>query len=161
MKETVVCKFCLEPIFNFICVNCLETSIKKWLFCSNLLKDFKKFSKNLRNRFESNFEKEKCIKCGMPLETSICPYCYTKEVFDFFYLKDKTIAEGFIRVFNFDFLKVGHGSDTITVKNFTPIMISEDIENSDINICENCENQSDDLKKVNGSYICEVCRDEA
>lgn len=96
----------------------------------------------------------------MMVEVPICPYCYIKEVFNFLYSKDEKLAENFIKLFNFDFLKVGHNSEITITKNFNPTIISEEKEDFDMNICENCENQSDYLKKVNGSYLCEVCRDE-
>lgn len=161
MRETVICRICLEPIFNHICVDCLEDSVQKWLSSRpEILKDFKKFSQNLKSLFESSTEKEKCIICGKKTETIICPYCYTKEVFDFLSSKDENLAEKFIKTFNFDFLKVGHSPETILTKNLLPIIITEKEESSDINICENCGNQSEDLREVNGSYICEVCEDE-
>ena len=163
MKETIICKLCLEPIFNYICFNCLENSVKKWLsgISQELLSKFEKFSQDLKNHFGSSAEEEKCMICWKKAEMIACPYCYSKEVFDFLSLHDKNLAESFIRNFNFDFLKVGHSSESILTKNLLPIIIVNKKENSDINICENCGNQSDDLKEVNGSYICEVCRDES
>jgi protein-arginine kinase activator protein McsA len=126
-----------------------------------ILSEFEKFSQDLKNRFESSLEREKCIKCGEKTEVIICPYCYTKEVFDFLSLKDRKLAEDFIQIFNFDFLKVGHLSESISTRNLIPIIIADKKENSDLNICENCGNQSEDLREVNGSYICEVCEDES
>jgi hypothetical protein len=161
-EETLICKICLEPILNFICINCLEDSAKKWLniYSPNILNDFEEFSKNLKNLFESSFDEEKCIKCNEKTKTIICPYCYSKEVIDFLTLKDKKLADNFAKFFNFDFLKIGKSSGDILTKNLLPIIIVDEKNNSDINICESCENQSDDLRKVNGNYICEVCRDE-
>jgi recombinational DNA repair protein RecR len=143
-------------------VNCLEDSVQKWLNSKpEILNDFKNFSQNLKAIFESSVEEEKCIICGRKTGTIICPYCYTKEVFDFLFSKDKSLGENFIKIFNFDFLKVGHSSKTILTKNLMPIIIAEKEKESDINICENCGNQSEDLREVNGSYICEVCEDES
>jgi recombinational DNA repair protein RecR len=144
-------------------VNCLEASVQKWLgeLSPNLLKDFERFSQFLKNHFESSVEKEKCIICGRKTETIICPYCYTKEVFHFLSLKDEKLAESFIKTFNFDFHKVGYAAETILTKNLSSIIITEKEESSDINICENCGNQSEDLREVNGSFICEVCEDES
>lgn len=160
MSETIICKICLEPIFNYLCVNCLEFSVRRWFEGLSFdLSDFEKFSQNLKNQFESFAEKEKCIKCGKRAETIICPYCYAKEVFDLLSLRERKLAESFIKIFNFDFLKVGLFSESILTRNLMPIIIVDDKESSDINICENCGNQYD-LRQVNGSYICEVCEDE-
>lgn len=161
MRETTICKICFEPIFNPICVDCLSTSTKKWLSINipQLLTEFQDFSKNLKEKFEFPQEEEKCAKCGNRLETTICPYCYSREVYGLLSLKDEKLAKNFIKFFNFDFLNVGYSSEN-TIKNLIPVMIVDEEESSDINICENCGNQSDDLKEVNGNYICEVCRDE-
>jgi len=149
----------LEPIYNHICVDCIEGLVEKWLR-PDLLNDFKSFSQNLKEHFESFQEKERCIICGRKAETIICPFCYTKEIFDFLSLKDEKLAEDFIKIFNFDFLKVGHSSKSILTKDFSPVIITYKKESSDLNICENCGNQAD-LKEVNGSYICEDCEDES
>ncbi|MEM7826044.1 MAG: hypothetical protein QW451_00210 [Candidatus Aenigmatarchaeota archaeon] len=160
MEETIICTLCLEPIFNHICVNCLENSVEKFLGNSEFLEEFKKFSENLKKKFESSFEKEKCIKCKLEAETIFCPYCYSKEVFDFLSTKNEELAKNFIKFFNFDFLGNGYASQTILTRNWLPVILAEKKEDQDLNICENCGNQCDDLRDFNGSYICGECEDE-
>jgi hypothetical protein len=162
-EETLICKICLEPIFNYICVDCLESSVEKWVSVHfpNVLNDFKSFSNRFKNTFASYVEKEKCIKCNRTTETIVCPYCYLKEVYDFLSLKNKHLAEIFIKFFNFNSLKSEKPFESISIKNFSPVILVEEKNNPEINICEVCGNQSDYLRKVNGSYICEVCEDES
>ncbi|MEM5853091.1 MAG: hypothetical protein QXS37_00150 [Candidatus Aenigmatarchaeota archaeon] len=160
--ETVICKICLEPLFNPICVNCLGSSVEKWIKTRipKILGKFKEFDEKLKKIFESFQEVQRCIKCGGKLETIICPYCYSKEVYGFLSLENEKLGKNFIREFNFDFLEVGHEEETILTRNLLPVVITDKRELFDTNMCEICGNQSDDLKEVEGNFICEDCKDE-
>lgn len=162
MNETLICRLCLEPVFNHICVDCLENSVEKWFekFNLSILPEFKKFSESLKKHFESSFEREKCIKCKRENETIFCPYCYSKEIFDFLLTKNGALAKSFIRIFNFDFLGTGYESLLVPTNNLPQLILTDEQEDHDLNICENCGNQSEDLRNVNGNYICGECEDE-
>lgn len=156
-RDISICSICLEPIYNFICSDCLEKSIEKWIKDKKLLVEFRKFHEKLKRIFSSENEKEFCIKCRNTNSCSICPYCYTKEIYTWLKEKSKELAERFWKIFNFDFENTGITTDS-TLKNFQPIIISR-IENTLFSICENCEKVAE-LKIVNGSWLCEECREE-
>jgi hypothetical protein len=159
MEEIIICRLCLENISNYICVDCLGNSVSKWIEAQdpNLLNDFKIFQEFLKNHFASFSETGKCVRCRNSNETAICPYCYTKEILSWLSTKSENLSKIFKKIFNFDFLNVGY-SEGIEVKNWSPPLIIDE-EEPDMNICESCGNQSEFLYKVNGSYICENCRD--
>lgn len=162
MEETTICNLCLEPIFNHICVDCLAASVSKWIMAQDfsLLGDFKIFQDNLKNHFGSSSQHEKCIKCRASTDTVICPFCYTKEVFLWLEPKDENLAETFKKFFNFTFIGTDFFYLDDEMRNHVPAMITNTRRKHDMNICDSCENQSDDLIDVNGDYICEDCRDE-
>jgi hypothetical protein len=158
ITEISICSICLEPIWNFICIGCLKKSIEKWIKSKELLQEFKKFHEKLEDTFSSGDRKEFCIRCHTTSGCSICPYCYTKEVYTWLKEKSQELAEKFWKIFNFNF----EGSDISKnprVKNLQPVIFYP----RDIllfSICENCEKPSEFLKKVNGSWLCEECREE-
>jgi len=158
MEETVICKLCLEPIFNFICIDCLGGTVKRWLTLvkPKLLKGFSKFHEQLFNYFSSFENQERCMKCNNVIDTVICPYCYEKEVFWWLFPKDVKLSNMFAKLFNFDFFGPGY-LPTIKTRNLEPIVIVDKKNKSDLNICENCGQVSDNLKKENESWFCETC----
>lgn len=159
-KETVICKLCLEPIFNFICIDCQHSLITKWLLGlgeNDLLYELNKFHIKLKEKF-SSFQPTFCIKCKQTVETPICPYCYVKEVFYFFSDKNTEIAKKFIKFFNYDFNNTGYHY-TIKTENLLPVIITDKRRSSDLNFCEECGEISD-LTYNNGKWLCEDCKDE-
>lgn len=162
MEETIICRICLEPIMNFLCTDCLKQAISSWLSSESnqLLADYQVFHSLLSNFFSGN-EQEFCVKCKKKSNTILCPYCYTNEVFWWLFNKNINLAKKFVHLFNFDFLDIGFFPHTKT-RNLKPIIISEDQENFDeIGICESCGQLSENLKKENGVWLCESCREES
>lgn len=159
-QETPICKLCLEPVYNFICVDCQHDSVVKFLEANrDLLGEFESFHKKLVQTFSTDQNTIKCIKCGKVSETAICPYCYAKEVFFWLLEKNPSVAENFSRTFNYDFMNVGL-NDSIKTRNLMPIIICDQREKSDINICDSCGEPSDNLHEVDGKWLCEACRDD-
>ena len=156
-KETEICKLCLEPIFNFICIDCQHASVVNWLSengSAELVSEFNKFHEKIKEEFASTQNVMFCIKCKQMKETAICPYCYAKEVFHWLLDRNPEVAKKFAKIFNFGY------SPTIEIENSMPIIIVNERESSDLNFCEECGIVSDNLKKINGKWLCESCRDE-
>lgn len=160
MEETVICRMCLEPIHNFLCVNCLNKTVSTWLSSEKkeLLKDYNEFHQTILNEFTSDDNQEKCIKCRNMTNTVLCPYCYVNEVFWWVFSKNTDLARKFVRLFNFDFLGTGYLPKPKT-RNLEPAIFVEEEEPTDIGICENCGNTSDNLRNVGGDWLCESCRE--
>ena len=159
--ETVICRMCFEPIFNFLCIDCLGKTVSTWLSKekSNLVKSFNSFHSKLRAYFSSDENEEKCIKCGRTTNAVLCPYCYVNEIFWWMFEKDMKLAKKFYRFFNFDFLGTGF-LPTPKIRNLEGIIISEERrEELEFGICENCGNVSENLERKDGRWICESCRD--
>lgn len=162
MEETVICRLCLEPIHNFLCVNCLQKSISQWLSKTDqkLADEIQSFHSSLLNKFSSDQNQEFCVKCKNRIDTVICPYCYVKEIFWLIFDKDVNASKNLAKIFDFDFLGTGY-IQTFKTRNLSPIEISYRRSKQDLNICDNCEQTSEDLNEINGSWLCETCRDSA
>jgi hypothetical protein len=157
MRETTICSICLEPIYNFICIDCFAEQVKEFLPRS-LREEFESFHEKLKKTFANDENKEMCIKCRDVKETSICPFCYNKEIFFWILKKDKNLAERFVKIFNFNFMESTY-EESIKVKDWVPIIITEKEREYDINFCEICGQQAE-LAEKEGRFVCESCSEE-
>jgi DNA-directed RNA polymerase subunit M/transcription elongation factor TFIIS len=160
VTETVICKMCLEPINNYLCVDCLKGTVHTWLDSvrPSLSKNFFSFHNNLMKFAQSEDNSETCVKCKKTTDEVICPYCYEKEVFWWLFASDIRLSGIFAKLFNFDFLGAGY-LPHIKTRELEPVMLSDRNGSSDLNVCESCGQESDDLKQENGDWLCESCRD--
>jgi len=159
-EETVICRMCLEPIFNFICVDCLGDTVHKWLDSvkPEFSTEFNSFHEKLLKYIRSEENLEKCVKCKRTIDAVMCPYCYEKEVFWWIFNKDIKLSKIFARLFNFDFLGTGY-LPNVKTRNLEPVVLIDSRKISDTNICESCGQVSDDLREENGVWLCESCRE--
>lgn len=160
MEETVICRICLEPIFNFLCIDCLGSSVGKWISSvkPKMKREFRKFHKSIINHISTDENQENCIKCKNTTDAVICPYCYEKEVFWWIFSKNPKLSQIFSKLFNFDFLGTGY-LPAAKIRNLEPVILVDKRNRSDMNFCENCGQASDDLREENGVWACESCRE--
>lgn len=161
MRETTICKLCLEPVNNYFCSTCLEKSVIAWLekWAPNLIEPLR----TLHNRIISQLaitgqNRGVCVKCKRKVEIVICVYCYAKEIYWWLFSKDKNLAREFSKIFDYDFM-LSHPENPRERKP-EPIVIAERKWEPDFNVCENCGEPSDRLLLHNGSWICEHCLDQ-
>lgn len=157
MRELMICGICLEPITNFVCIDCLMLQIKE-----SLPKSFgsilDELHINLSKEFENDENVEFCIRCKRFKEIAICPYCYIKEIFDKISENDENEAMKIVKIFDFDFHAVGYGK-SIKMENWEPPILDEREKEYDLNICEIC-GQPAELVEKNSMLVCESCKDE-
>lgn len=161
MRETTICKLCLEPIQNYLCADCLHDDVKKWLSAKShsFAVQIESFDTKLKQHFSTKQNTEYCMKCRNEIKSAFCMYCYVKEVFQWIFFKDPWLAQKFVKLFNFDF--AGTGFLMVNeIRNLAPVVLSERKRKSDSGICENCGNTSEELIELNGEWNCESCRDE-
>ncbi|UCG95678.1 MAG: hypothetical protein JSV92_01350 [archaeon] len=93
--EGIFCALCLEPVTNFICVECLGEEIKKILAFkkSGLTDEFRDFHENLVEHFSFFHNKDVCIKCRNVITVDICVHCYINEVIELVSGKDKKLED--------------------------------------------------------------------
>jgi len=150
-----LCQICKEPIWNFLCVDCLERQIKRWLPVS-LSSDFEKFHHVFSRHFRSVLsEPEYCMHCKSEKDKPVCPYCYTNEVYHWLGSKDISLAARFINIFFFDFEKSGF-KDPVRMENLIPITEDEGAE-KEAGICDECGEYSEELSPTESGWVCKGC----
>lgn len=148
IMQVSICQICKEPIWTFICSECLARDIKNWL-PKKLSIGFSKFNRNFIRHFHYKFFSSSqlpCLHCKQIKQAPVCAFCYIREVF--VWLKDK----------NMDLAN--------TLLKLTSIAdISEDFqpvtefkrENLEEGICEYCGMFSHELVFQSGKWICKEC----
>jgi hypothetical protein len=153
-NELVICKMCKEPIWNYFCVDCLSKCVHGVL-PDDLRDQYADFHQNIIRHFGHELHKEPCINCKQESNVSVCPYCYSNEVFYWLLKTDPIAAKRIMRMLpifkhhyprefiNMDFV------DAITeVKNMKPTE----------GICDRCGEFSENLKETDDGWVCEECR---
>jgi hypothetical protein len=155
MKSFALCQICKEPIWNFLCIDCLESHIKRWLPV-RLAHEFDKFHHTFSKHFRSMFsEPEYCMHCKSHKNKPVCPYCYTNEVYHWLKVRDRNLAGRFITLFFFDFERTGF-RDPVKMDNLTPITEDIDVE-TEFGICDECGEYSEELHHADCGWVCKAC----
>ena len=144
-----ICQICKEPIWTFICPDCLARDIGRWL-PQGLSSDFYEFSRKLTGHFSSFFngDRMRCIHCKGLKDVPICTFCYVKEATEWLRERNAGLAA-----------KLG-SLMTIAAKSrgFHPVT---DIRKDEVDegICETCGIFSSELLFREGRWICRECED--
>jgi hypothetical protein len=161
--EVSLCQLCKEPIWNFLCVNCLSRAVGKWL-PGVYAAEFSRFHNNIARHFHYDYRDSKgynyCIRCKNAIESPVCPYCYINEVFLWLRGKNPDLASVFIKIFNFDFEKSGH-KDFIGIHATAEPITEDGTEHEELGICDECGEYSDELRVANGRWVCLQCSETA
>ena len=153
VQEAIICQLCREPIWNFLCVDCIGDNVGKWL-PPQYSQKFTKFHQYLKKHFSTltadNFEP--CLDCIKFNETPLCPYCYTHEVYHWINPQNPDIARNFSKIF---FFYPFEGTEEIKVDSL-PVTENSNKTKAE-GICDGCEEFSENLKKSGEGILCELC----
>ena len=170
-KEATLCRLCLETVTNSICADCLFEDVQSWLLHFNradlLIPVF-----NLHERIGQIIQNEEnlgvCVVCRRETNRIACPCCYLFEIYSLFRAVKVDLSKEFEKNFNFDFSH-HHGYSQLTLwqtlhsgllsRDFKSVIIFDKREKHDMNICDNCDQISEDLIEQNGEWVCESCRE--
>jgi len=174
--ETTICRICLEPVTNFICIGCLFDNIKRWVSMNStrageltVLISGKHAS--IRGMLSQDSNSSFCVSCKNQVDEIACPCCYLYEMHAAIKSVEPAIAQKFEREFNFDLI-FHHGMAQLSLwesihgrllssRAFKPIVITDKGRGgTDLNTCDGCEVESDGLAEVEGQWLCDSCRDE-
>lgn len=156
-SDPVVCQLCREPIWNFLCIDCLGENIKRWL-PNDFGQQFVRFHQSLKSHFHtfiaSNFEP--CLDCNMLNETPICPHCYTHEAYHWISTINTDTAAKFSKIF---FFYPFEGSEFVK-SDSQPIDASGTQPKNGFGMCDNCGEYSDNLELAGNGWCCEICAEQ-
>ena len=155
--DAIVCQLCREPIWNFLCVDCLGKNVEQWL-PRGFSHEFTKFHSEIKSHFHTytadNYEP--CLDCNKLSETPICPYCYTHEIYHWMSGINSDMAAKFSKIF---FFYPFEGSEHIKSET-GPIEETRKKSKESLGMCDNCGEYSDALAMSNGGWYCEICSEE-
>lgn len=155
--DLVLCKMCKEPIWNFLCIDCLADDIKGVL-PSHLTQSFRKFHHDLKRYFYNRNHGTYCIRCGKPNPVAICPYCYLNEAGNWMMGMDQILAKRLLRLIPPFRHKHDFPNQMISMK-FTEAI--EGLENGKEHsgLCDRCGEFSEGMRETEGGWLCESCRE--
>ncbi len=152
-----VCQLCKQPIWSFICPQCLAMDIRKWL-PNKFREAFRQFNSGFLGSFSATIDMDglRCLKCRKVRLANICPHCYISEVYDWLREMEPRLAETLFRM-----LPIKQGLEvTGNGLKWTsgPMPISRTKESLvDEGTCELCERYSDFLVNADGVWLCRDC----
>jgi hypothetical protein len=153
-----ICQICKDPIWSFICPDCLSRDINRWL-PGNLRGAFKRFNESFLRSFSITIDLDglRCIRCRKIRIANICTFCYIAEVYGWLREKNMKLAETIYRMLPLarDWKLDSNGGCTWS-NGLVPVTESE-LEQRDEGICELCERYSDELVLMDGMWICRGC----
>lgn len=157
--QLAVCQICKDPVWSYICPDCLAKDIARWL-PGKLASDFRRFSRVLLRHFgsvESNLTRLKCLHCHSGKEVTVCPFCYIAEAFHWLIEKDKGFARTLFMMLPVDSdWKVDENSGCVWKDGIKPISCTE--KGTAEMICEECGEYSG-TEEMEGKLLCSECRE--
>lgn len=173
-SETTICRLCLQPVTNFICTDCLFAGIQKWVSknssgADSLMLLLSGKNAEIKRLLSQDNNRAFCVSHRGQVDEIACPCCYLYEMQSAIKSYEPGIARKFEKDFNFDFM-FHHGMSQLSLwesihggllasKSFRPVIITDRRAGLDLNVCEGCESESDDIVEVDGRWICESCRE--
>ncbi|MFH1978610.1 MAG: hypothetical protein ABIJ92_04765 [Candidatus Aenigmatarchaeota archaeon] len=153
-----ICQLCKDPIWSYICPQCLAEDISKWLPEAHS-GPFNKFHKTFEKFFEPNLDTTflNCVHCKSSAPASICPFCYILEAFNWLKPKAPELAEQLFKMLPLakDWVVTEH-SGCMWKEGFRPMEEQED-KKQEFGFCDECGEYTDELVLLNGSWVCSEC----
>ncbi len=155
-----ICKICKEPIWNFLCLDCLEEDIKRWMPTEHL-GGFLSFHRDFLNHFitpaDATFDA--CLRCRSLREAGVCAFCYLNEFVSWVRHLDTGLTEKLQNSFIFSFERRGEFDGFFRNTRLQPVT-HVICEREGFGICDGCGEYSDELGNDNGRWVCPDCKEE-
>ena len=155
-----VCQICKDPIWSFICPECLGKDIGEWL-PEGLSPGFSRFHEFITKSFSPISYKPifvPCIKCKRTTVATICPFCYVAEAVDWLRTKNASLSGTLMKFLPLsNDWKISKNGGCVWKEGIRPVAETE-IEIKDFGMCDDCGEYSGELSKFNGKWVCEDCK---
>ena len=157
--EVSLCQICKDPIWSFICPDCLAKDIEVWL-PHPLSEQFSRFHKNFFGHFHANLDAgfQHCLRCKTLSEAAICPFCYITEVSNWLKSKRSPYAKKLLKTLPSDSeWRVIERDGGYVWKNGVEPLVESKSPKREYGICDECGEYSDELTFINGEWVCREC----
>jgi len=156
--EMPICNICKDPIWSFICTDCLAEDIYRWL-PGEVSAEFREFNRSFMWHFRDNEELPgaSCMHCKDVKEAVVCPFCYIAEASLWLEKIDKELAENLARMLprypGWEVLENG----SLTRNDGINTIKTTKKPATDEGVCELCMGYSERLRHHDGNWVCEWC----
>ncbi len=147
-----VCKICKEPLWSFICSDCIAGDMRASL-PAVAKEEFDKFYAQFCHSFLSpeDISFDACLHCHADRESPVCTYCFVNEMRSWLRNAFGKDMAGFI----FHFENKGFSAFFVNRRwiPITRLMCDQRLEG----ICENCGEYEENLACHDGKWACSDC----
>ncbi|MCK4497322.1 MAG: hypothetical protein KAU24_03945 [Candidatus Aenigmarchaeota archaeon] len=160
--DVPVCQICKDPVWSFICPECLGKDIGGWL-PKDLSANFSKFHRFLVDSFSPKTYKPifvPCIKCKRKTVATICPFCYIAEAFQWLKNENLDLAMKLVKFLPLarDW-EISETGGCVWKTGFRPVT-EMSCERTQFGICDDCGEYSEELVLENRKWMCRDCAKE-
>ena len=148
--DLTLCKICKEPIWNFLCVDCIAEDVKKVL-PKRSLKGFSAFHRGIVENFYSPYDHTYCLKCKHTNPVAVCPYCYLTEMLSSVSNKEPILVKRLVRFLPF----FGHPYREEDARTITELKNEKRV----YGMCDECGEISEFLERTEKDWVCEDCKE--
>ncbi len=156
-----LCQICKDPVWSFICPDCLGKGIGEWL-PKNLSRRFSGFHSFLVDSFSPKTYKPvfvPCIKCKRNTVATICPFCYTTEAFHWLRFENLYLATKLSKFLPFTKEWNCETGECIVKANPRPVT-ETNCKIVQFGVCDECGEYSEELVNDNREWVCGGCKNE-
>ena len=153
-----MCQLCKDPIWSFICPDCLSRDIKNWL-PAKLKGTFRKFNEDFLGSFSMTIDTDglRCIHCRKIRLANICPFCYLVEVHEWLRHKNQRLANTILRGIPVSVNWVIK-EDACSLKGSGIPITETELSRHEEGTCEACDRFSEELLAIDGRLVCKDCK---
>lgn len=154
-----ICKVCKEPLWNFLCLDCLREDIEAWIPSAHIAR-FLEFHNSFTNHFLGHADAtfDSCLKCKGRKQSQVCAFCYINELISWASNTDSQLADHMRKSFVFSFERKGEFDGFFRNTRLEPLT-QINCERESFGICDNCGEYSEELEQKEGSWLCSECRE--
>lgn len=158
MNKLSMCQMCKDPIWSYICPNCLANAIEDWL-PYYLKGEFREFSENFFKSFSSTTDMDglRCLRCHKVRLSTICPFCFIAEAYDFLRERDLELAQTLLKSIPVQGDWKFDSMEEKTWKGAIVPVTNTEIPTTEVGSCEMCDSFSNRLTNYEGRWICREC----
>lgn len=157
--DVPVCQICKDPVWSFICPDCLGKDIGEWL-PKRLSAKFSKFHGFLVDSFSPKNYKPvfvPCIKCKSRTVATICPFCYITETFQWLKDKNAILADKLVKLLPLaNDWEISESGGCVWKAGFVPVTEMA-CNKTQFGLCDDCGEYSEELVLDNKKWVCEDC----
>lgn len=150
------CVLCNEPIWSFICMDCVSDGVRSWL-PSRLAPAFERFQAGLSEGLQRE-ERLQCVRCGRAKPVAMDWYCSMNEMAQWLQHENPQLGDQLLKLLPFQDSLASplHG---VRLKPTVKPLGDGDapFERREFGLCDECGEYCDELQGIANEWVCGRC----